>query len=107
MGSASDQRGTLSPRGGLRPRRPLTGLKGWEVHACDFQVGEGLQALQARLHRIDVRAPESIAGLAAQMAGKPVDMLLNVAGTMAPPEVDSLETSNKDVLTTTFETNTL
>ncbi|KAI6886183.1 hypothetical protein KC318_g15526, partial [Hortaea werneckii] len=28
--------------------------EGWEVHACDYQVGEGLQALQARLHRLDV-----------------------------------------------------
>ncbi|KAI6789639.1 hypothetical protein KC332_g18022, partial [Hortaea werneckii] len=49
--------------------------EGWEVHACDYQVGEGLQALQARLHRLDVRAPESIDGLAAQLAGKPVDVL--------------------------------
>ncbi|KAK4546802.1 hypothetical protein LTR36_001534 [Oleoguttula mirabilis] len=78
----------------------------WDVHACDHEVGPGLQALQARLHRLDVRFPESIHAFAAQLQGMPVDVLLNVAGIMAPPEKDNLETTTKDILTNTFETNT-
>lgn len=55
---------------------------------------------------LDVRSPESINGLAAQLAGKPVDVLLNVAGVMAPKEEDALGTVTKDALTKTFEVNT-
>lgn len=69
-------------------------------------MGEKLQSLPCRLHRLDVRTPESISGLAAQLSGRPVDVLLNVAGVMVPAEQDSLETTNKDVLTKTFEANT-
>jgi NAD(P)-dependent dehydrogenase (short-subunit alcohol dehydrogenase family) len=81
-------------------------LQGYEVHAADHQVGEKLQSLRGRLHRIDLRSPNSIAGLAAVLANKPVDLLLNVAGIMFPPEQDSLETTNKNILTATVETNT-
>ncbi|CAK4034738.1 Hypothetical predicted protein [Lecanosticta acicola] len=55
---------------------------------------------------LDVRSPESINGLAAQLAGKPVDVLLNVAGVMAPTEEDALGSVTKDICTKTFETNT-
>ncbi|KAH9826162.1 short-chain dehydrogenase like protein [Teratosphaeria destructans] len=79
--------------------------QGYDVHACDHIVGANLQSLPARLHRLDVRQPESIAGLAAQLANKPLHPLLNVAGVMAPPAQDALATTTKTVLTTTFETN--
>lgn len=69
-------------------------------------MGEKLQTLQCRLHRLDVRSPESISGFAAQLAGKPIDVLLNVAGVMAAKETDTLPLVNKDILTKTFETNT-
>ncbi|USW46782.1 Putative short-chain dehydrogenase/reductase SDR, NAD(P)-binding domain superfamily [Septoria linicola] len=81
--------------------------EGYEVHAADHEVGEKLQSLQCRLHRLDVRSPESIAGLAAQLVNKPVDLLLNIAGIMAPGEGnDELTTITKDTLTRIFETNT-
>ncbi|KAF2774342.1 NAD(P)-binding protein [Teratosphaeria nubilosa] len=76
-----------------------------DVHACDHIVGANLQALPARLHRLDVRSPESIAGLAAQLANKPIHLLLNIAGIMAPPAQDTLATTSKNILTTTFEIN--
>jgi NAD(P)-dependent dehydrogenase (short-subunit alcohol dehydrogenase family) len=41
-----------------------------------------------------------------QLSGKPVDVLLNVAGVMTAVENDALPTVTKDILTTTFETNT-
>ncbi|CZT17207.1 uncharacterized protein RCC_03039 [Ramularia collo-cygni] len=80
--------------------------EGYEVHAADHVVGEKLQALQCRLHRLDVRSQESIAGFKAQMAGKSIDVLLNVAGVMSAKETDTLTTVNKEILTKTFETNT-
>lgn len=41
-----------------------------------------------------------------RLAGKPIDVLLNVAGVMSAKEADTLTTVNKDTLTRTFETNT-
>lgn len=55
---------------------------------------------------LDVRSPESIKGLATQLGDKPIDILLNVAGVMAAPGQDQLDTVNKDSLTRIFETNT-
>lgn len=81
-------------------------LQGYEVHACDLAIDGPLQSLPCRLHRLDVTSPESVAGLTTQVAGKPIDVLLNVAGVMTPAEQDSLETTNKSILTKTFEVNT-
>lgn len=53
---------------------------------------------------LDVRSPESISGFAAQLSGKPVDLLLSVAGVMA--QNDALMTIDKENLTRVFETNT-
>ncbi|KAF2172966.1 hypothetical protein M409DRAFT_16917 [Zasmidium cellare ATCC 36951] len=80
--------------------------EGYEVHAADVAVGERLQSLQCRLHRLDVRSPESISGFAQQLASKPIDILLNVAGIMAPGEADTLGHVTKETLTSVFETNT-
>ncbi|WPA96034.1 uncharacterized protein RHO25_000639 [Cercospora beticola] len=81
--------------------------EGYEVHAADHEVGVQLQSLQCRLHRLDVRSPESISGFAAQLVNKPVDLLLNIAGVMAPGTGnDELSTVTKDILTRIFETNT-
>lgn len=84
----------------------LTCVQGYEVHACDLVIDGPLQSLPCRLHRLDVTSPESVSGLATQLANKPIDVLLNVAGVMTPAEQDSLETTNKAVLTKTFEVNT-
>nr|POF11589.1 c-factor [Quercus suber] len=83
-----------------------SGIEGYDVLACDQTIGPALESLKARLHRLDVRSPESIASFAELVADRPVDILLNVAGVMAPPEQDSLATTNKGILTSTFETNT-
>ncbi|KAM3418455.1 hypothetical protein BST61_g4441 [Cercospora zeina] len=81
--------------------------EGYEVHAADQEVGANLQALQCRLHRLDVRSPESISGFSAQLTNKPIDLLLNIAGIMAPVAgADELSTITKDLLTRIFETNT-
>lgn len=49
-------------------------MQGYEVHAADVTAGDKLQALQCRLHVLDVRSPESIAAFAAQLEGKRIDV---------------------------------
>jgi len=81
--------------------------EGYEVYACDINVGEKLQSLKRdHAHSLDVTSPESISAFAQQLSGKPIDILLNVAGVASPPEEDSVETTSKAVLTQTFEVNT-
>ena len=87
--------------------RHLTKLsQGYDVHAADIEAGAAMQTLQCRLYVLDVRSPDSIAAFAEQLAGKPVNILLNVAGVMVPTEQDALETVNAAALTKIFETNT-
>lgn len=83
----------------------LIEYQGYEVHAADYEAGTALQSLQCRLHVLDVRSPESIQAFAAQLAGKPIDVLLNVAGVMVPHDQDTLETVNPTTLNKIFETN--
>lgn len=85
----------------------LTTRQGYDVHATDLEVGAALQTLQCRLHRLDVRNPDTVSAFAAQLADKPVDILLNVAGAMVPEDQDSLATVTKDTMTRLFETNAL
>ena len=80
--------------------------QGYEVHAADYEAGEKLQALQCRLHKLDVRSPDSIAAFAGSLEGKRIDLLLNIAGVMAPHEQDTLQTVTPAILQRIFETNT-
>ena len=80
--------------------------KGYDVHAADYQAGAPLQSLQCRLHVLDVRSPDSISAFAAQLVGKPIDVVLNVAGVMVAPAQDALDTTNYEILTQIFQTNT-
>ncbi|KAG2162195.1 hypothetical protein JADG_001934 [Aureobasidium aubasidani] len=69
--------------------------EGYEVIATDYIEGDQLKALQCRHAQLDVRSPESISAFASSLSGQPIDMLLNVAGTMAKHEDDSLETASE------------
>ncbi|KAG9998383.1 NAD(P)-binding protein, partial [Aureobasidium melanogenum] len=80
--------------------------EGYEVTATDYVVGDNLKSLGCRHSQLDVRSPESISAFISSLSGKTIDMLLNVAGTMAKREDDSLESVDKDTLTRIFETNT-
>jgi NAD(P)-dependent dehydrogenase (short-subunit alcohol dehydrogenase family) len=53
-----------------------------------------------------VTSPDSVSAFAQQLSGKKLDLLLNVAGVMSPPQEDALETTNLDVLQRTFAVNT-
>ncbi|KAK5170222.1 uncharacterized protein LTR77_004808 [Saxophila tyrrhenica] len=80
--------------------------EGYDVHAADIEIGAALQSLQCRLHKLDVSSPDSISAFAAQLQDKPIDVLLNVAGVMAPREQDAMDTVNINVLEKIFAVNT-
>ncbi|KAF2725835.1 NAD(P)-binding protein [Polychaeton citri CBS 116435] len=78
----------------------------YEVHAADVTIGEPLQALTGcRLHRLDVRSPENITAFAATLTDRPVHVLLNVAGVMAPAPLDALDEITPEILAQTFQVN--
>ncbi|KAF2483935.1 hypothetical protein BDY17DRAFT_117917 [Neohortaea acidophila] len=79
--------------------------EGYEVHAADHEVTEKLQALQCRLHKLDLRSPDSITAFAQQLEGKRIDVLLNVAGVMVPRQQDALDTVTPETLQRLFQTN--
>jgi NAD(P)-dependent dehydrogenase (short-subunit alcohol dehydrogenase family) len=56
--------------------------------------------------QLDVSSPQSIQQLAESLKNKKLDLLLNVAGIMSPPENDGLQTVNMAVLEKTFAVNT-
>jgi NAD(P)-dependent dehydrogenase (short-subunit alcohol dehydrogenase family) len=57
-------------------------------------------------YQLDVTSPDSIKSFAGQLKGKTVDLLLNIAGVMADPKKDALETVDLNVLERTFAVNT-
>jgi NAD(P)-dependent dehydrogenase (short-subunit alcohol dehydrogenase family) len=65
-----------------------------------------MQALQCRLHALDLRSPEAITAFAAQLVDKPIDVLLNVAGIMVPTQQDQLDTVKPEALAQIFQVNT-
>ncbi|CAD0089571.1 unnamed protein product [Aureobasidium mustum] len=81
-------------------------MQGYEVIATDYIVGDGLKSLECRHAQLNIRSPESISNFVSSLSGQPIDMLLNVAGTMARHEDDALGSVNKATLTRIFETNT-
>ncbi|TVQ48776.1 MAG: SDR family oxidoreductase [Gammaproteobacteria bacterium] len=60
--------------------------EGWEVIACVRQPSAALSGLQAHgpltIHQLDLVDPAALAELAASLGDRPLDVLLNNAGTM-------------------------
>jgi NAD(P)-dependent dehydrogenase (short-subunit alcohol dehydrogenase family) len=69
---------------GLELARQYAGA-GWRVHATcrDPEASPALKALagDVRVHRLEVTAADEVAGLARSLAGEPIDLLVNNAGT--------------------------
>ncbi|OCK75487.1 short-chain alcohol dehydrogenase-like protein [Lepidopterella palustris CBS 459.81] len=80
--------------------------EGYDVLAADINVGEGLKGLGCEIVQLDVSSPASIQAFKHQVKDRPVDLLLNIAGVMAPKQQDSLETVDEQVLKNTFAINT-
>lgn len=81
-------------------------MQGWEVHAADLTATPAFQELRCRLHVLDVSNQDSIFAFSEALQSKPLDLLLNIAGVMAPKDEDQLETVSPDVLNKTFSVNT-
>ncbi len=73
---------------------------------------EALAAVVARhpdrieVHRLEVTEPASIAALAARLAGRPIDVLINNAGTLGPMRQSTLDMDFEGWIAT-FRVNTL
>ncbi|KAF3000431.1 hypothetical protein E8E14_004691 [Neopestalotiopsis sp. 37M] len=79
----------------------------YNVYAVDVNNGDKLQSLSCHTSQLDVSSPESIAAFAASFGDEqPLDLLLNVAGIMAPHEADALETVDMETLHRVFAVNT-
>ncbi|KAK5739551.1 hypothetical protein LTR17_005240 [Elasticomyces elasticus] len=88
------------------PNGEAVSLQGYETYACDRDISDKIKSLKtAKIHQLDVTSPESISTFARELDGRPVDVLLNVAGIMSPPEQDSVDSTTKAVLMRTFEVN--
>ncbi|KAI1615040.1 3-oxoacyl-reductase [Exophiala viscosa] len=83
--------------------------EGFFVYAVDMTAGEKLKALhgdKCQIGRLDVTSLESIYEFKLSLGDKKIDLLLNVAGVMPPPQADSLRTVNQESLQSTFAVNT-
>ncbi|KAI0376174.1 NAD(P)-binding protein [Hypomontagnella monticulosa] len=80
--------------------------EGYDVTAVDLNVGDGLKSLQCNTAQLDVSSPDSITAFSKSYGDGPLDVLLNIAGVMAPPANDALPTVSLDTLTKTFNVNT-
>ncbi|KAI0121537.1 NAD(P)-binding protein [Hypoxylon sp. NC0597] len=80
--------------------------EGYDVTGVDVNVGDKLKSLQCKTAQLDVSSPDSIKAFAKAYGDGPLDLLLNIAGVMAPPEEDTLSTVSLDTLTKTFGVNT-
>jgi len=61
---------------------------------------------KAKTHLLDVTSTSSIEAFKKELADESIDLLLNVAGIMAGPDKDGLETTSLSVLEKTFAVNT-
>ena len=76
--------------------------------ALDLTIGQELKDLQCEIFECDLTSSDSIARFASHFRSldKPLDILLNVAGVMAPNADDALESIASSTLLSTFQTNT-
>jgi NAD(P)-dependent dehydrogenase (short-subunit alcohol dehydrogenase family) len=61
--------------------------------------------LGCQAEQLDVASPDSIQAFKTKIGDQPIDILLNVAGVMAPVKDDALETVSFQNLDTTFKVN--
>ncbi|OJD31780.1 short-chain dehydrogenase [Diplodia corticola] len=79
--------------------------EGYDVHAVDVQDGEKLKSLGCKTSQLDVTSEDAIDKFKQEYGDGPLDLLLNVAGTLDAKH-DSLTTINAGVLSKTFAVNT-
>lgn len=92
----------------------LFAQRGFSVHACARAPGESEALTELKdahdgrvvVHAFDARDPTSADRLGAELAGEPLDIVLNNAGVMGPRgRAQSLEAITAEAMTDTFEVN--
>ncbi|KAL8799170.1 MAG: hypothetical protein Q9182_006107 [Xanthomendoza sp. 2 TL-2023] len=80
----------------------------YDVFALDITISPNLNALPCQSFKCDLNSQDSITQFAIHFnsLSKPLDLLLNIAGIMAPQPSDSLENVTSTTLLQTFQTNT-
>ncbi|KAL8735162.1 MAG: hypothetical protein Q9166_001038 [cf. Caloplaca sp. 2 TL-2023] len=80
----------------------------YEVFAIDITLGPALRALPCKSFECDLASPDSITRFATHFNSleSSLNILLNIAGVMAPKPTDSLETVSPSTLLQTFQANT-
>ncbi|KAL9092906.1 MAG: hypothetical protein Q9159_000530 [Coniocarpon cinnabarinum] len=83
-------------------------LKGWRVVAIDREIEDSIKSLGCTYMQVDVSSTMSINAFKDEhfAHSEPIDLLLNVAGVMAPKEHDTLQTVSAETLERTFRVNT-
>ncbi|KAL8808570.1 MAG: hypothetical protein Q9200_004233 [Gallowayella weberi] len=79
----------------------------YDVFALDITISSNLEALPCQSFKCDLNSQDSITQFATHFnsLSKPLDLLLNIAGIMAPKSSDSLENVTSTTLLQTFQTN--
>ncbi|KAL8831003.1 MAG: hypothetical protein Q9170_005488 [Blastenia crenularia] len=82
--------------------------EGYTVFALDITIGQELKNLPCRSFECDLTSPDSIANFSNDFNAsmEPLDILLNVAGIMAPKFNDALQSVSSSILLSTFQANT-
>ncbi|KAL8711128.1 MAG: hypothetical protein Q9225_007179 [Loekoesia sp. 1 TL-2023] len=85
-----------------------TEKENYTVFALDITIGQDLKKLSCESFECDLSSAESIAQFSSHFnsLGEPLDILLNIAGVMAPKSKDVLESVSSSTLLSTFQTNT-
>ncbi|KAJ4353124.1 hypothetical protein N0V95_003658 [Ascochyta clinopodiicola] len=80
--------------------------EGYRVIAADIEIGAPLTSFGCESAKLDVTSQEDIEAFRQQVANRPIDLLLNVAGIMYPHESDTLDNVNITNFQRTFAVNT-
>ncbi|KAF2446687.1 short-chain alcohol dehydrogenase-like protein [Karstenula rhodostoma CBS 690.94] len=80
--------------------------EGYTVIAADLTTTGPIASLACETHHLDVTSPTSITTFKSALGRRPIDLLLNIAGVMASPQKDALDTLTLHTLEHTFAVNT-
>ncbi|KAF2994932.1 hypothetical protein E8E13_001554 [Curvularia kusanoi] len=80
--------------------------QGYKVIAVDINIGAPIAELGCETLKLDVSSRHDIEAFKDQMADRPIDLLLNVAGVMYPQDSDTLDKVTLTKLQKTFAVNT-
>ncbi|KAF2829623.1 short-chain alcohol dehydrogenase-like protein [Ophiobolus disseminans] len=79
--------------------------EGYKVIAADVNIDGPIKDLGCEAIKLDISSSEDIQAFKQKVGDQPIDLLLNIAGVMVPPENDTLETVDIAKFQKTFAVN--